>query len=346
MHPLGADAVGVGVVLAPFVEDAGEQAREVADARQDLRALLALGVAAGDADGVDVGRPQHQLGQEVVVVEAGRIGPERGLRRIELVAVTAGVDAQKLDVALPDRAGDGLGELLVGAGVGALDAGIEVLAGDHVVAGVLGRVGDHAADRVGAVERRSGAADDLDALDVLEVGLLARVGAGAVVGIGEVGHAHAVDHQEHAVAADAADQEVLVAGAERVVADRDAGLVAHQVAHVLHVLAVDVLGGDDRDGGRHVVERAARAGRRRGHGIELRRHRLAGRHDGRGGGAGPLRGGRWRRGVAGGVGRRRRRRRYGRCAVGVCAKVGRAIVPPIAVLASNRQKNRLVVIAS
>src|SRR5688500_19671960 len=26
---------------------------------------------------------------------------------------------------------------------------------------------------------------------------------------------------------------------------------------------------------------------------------------------------------------------------GVCAKVGRAIVPPIAVLASNRQKNRL-----
>jgi len=32
--------------------------------------------------------------------------------------------------------------------------------------------------------------------------------------------------------------------------------------------------------------------------------------------------------------------------VGVCARVGRAIVPPIAVLASNRQKNRLVVIAS
>jgi hypothetical protein len=140
VHPLAADAVGVGVVLAPFVEDAGEQAREIADARQDLRALPALGVAAGDADGVEVGRPQHQLGQKVVVVEARRIGPERGLRRIEFVAVAAGVDAEEFDVALLDRAGHGLGELLVGAGVGALDAGIDVLAADHVVAGILGRV--------------------------------------------------------------------------------------------------------------------------------------------------------------------------------------------------------------
>jgi hypothetical protein len=36
----------------------------------------------------------------------------------------------------------------------------------------------------------------------------------------------------------------------------------------------------------------------------------------------------------------------GVCAVGVCAKVGRAIVPPIAVLASKRLKSRLVFIAS
>ncbi len=72
-------------------------------------------------------------------------------------------------------------------------------------------------------------------------------------------------------------EEVLVAGAERVVADGDAGLVAHQVTDVLHVLAVDVLGGDDRDGRRHVVEWAARARRGRCHGVELRRHRLAGR---------------------------------------------------------------------
>jgi hypothetical protein len=35
------------------------------------------------------------------------------------------------------------------------------------------------------------------------------------------------------------------ARARRIVADRDARLVVHQVADVLHVLAIDVLGGDD-----------------------------------------------------------------------------------------------------
>ena len=71
-------------------------------------------------------------------------------------------------------------------------------------------------------------------------------------------------------AADAADHEVLEAGTIRTVADGDARLVANQIADVLHVLAVDVLGRDHRDRCRHVVERAAAAHRRRGHGVELR----------------------------------------------------------------------------
>ncbi len=147
----------------------------------------------------------------------------------------------------------------------------------HVVAGILGRVGRprRRSRRNRRAPRR--AADDLDPLDVLEVGLLARIGAGALVAVGEVGRAHAVDHQQHAVAADAADHEVLEAGAVRVVADRDAGLVADEIADVLHVLAIDVLGRDHGDGGRHVVERspAAHGGGR--HGVELRGNGLGGR---------------------------------------------------------------------
>jgi hypothetical protein len=41
-----------------------------------------------------------------------------------------------------------------------------------------------------------------------------------------------------------------------------------QVADVLHVLAIDILGRDHRDRGRHVVERPP-ARRRRRHGVEL-----------------------------------------------------------------------------
>ena len=148
VHPLRADAVGLGIVLAPFVEDAGEQVGEIADARQDLRALHALGIAAGQADRVAVGRPHDDLGEEVVVVPVGRVGADRRPGGREFLAVAAGIDAQHLEVALAHRAGEGLGELLVGARIGALDAGIDVLAAEEIVARILGGIGHDAADRV------------------------------------------------------------------------------------------------------------------------------------------------------------------------------------------------------
>ena len=109
----------------------------------------------------------------------------------------------------------------------------------------VGRVGGDEADRAGkavaAVERRRGAAQNLDRFDEAEVDIVAapdilRTEAEAV------GDAHAIDLDQHAIAADATDVETVVARAagraERrveargLVLNADAGLEANEVADI------------------------------------------------------------------------------------------------------------------
>src|SRR5690606_4999715 len=105
-------------------------------------------------------------------------------------------------------------ELLVGAAVGGASEAADALATIQEIGRIGGDEADRAGEAVAAVERRRGAAQYLDRLDEAQVDIVAaprRLRAETEA----VGNADAVDLDQDAVAADAADVEAVVARAPR-----------------------------------------------------------------------------------------------------------------------------------
>ncbi len=101
---------------------------------------------------------------------------------------------------------------------------------------------DDAAHGVGAVEAAHGAADHLDALDVLggKIGEI-ELAVGGVVGL------DAVDQHQRLVALGAADAHLREIAEAAAAVDGDAGQAAQRLGGMPHLLGAQLLAGDDRD---------------------------------------------------------------------------------------------------
>jgi hypothetical protein len=235
--PVDAAAPAIGGVVALAAEDARELVEE----------HTALGVELGlDALAEELAR-QLDLAGAVGVVDdlaehvAGcvvlRVRVTRAAVDVDLVAPAACRHDKGLDRPDPACAGHRRIDAAVEAVEAALERDVPILLDEvQVVAGVLGDEGDHAAQRIAAVERGRRPAHDLDALQALVVDEVAGIGAGADVGAGEIRDLDAVDLEPNPVLADAADDEVGGPGTSGLVADGEARLVAHELARIVDVL--------------------------------------------------------------------------------------------------------------
>jgi len=191
--------------------------------------LLGVGAGAGQAGGV------------VAVVGFG------------FMAVALAQVQQTVDVLYAAGDGGGGQPALVGGAVAGLEAGADVLAGLDDVVRVEGEIAHRAADGAAAVQGRRRAAQDFHALDDFRVDVVATgLGVGAVEEV--VRHFHAIDLGEDAVAVDTANVVARIAGTGAGATDRDAGLVTHQLADRVDVLAVQRLAIMHADGVRYAVD--------------------------------------------------------------------------------------------
>ncbi len=167
------------------------------------------------------------------------------------------------------RHGSGFREFVVGAGIAGAQEAAEGAARFDEVYRIAGGEADCASQPVTAIERRCGPAQDFDRFDQADIGVAAT--ARFLRAEGEaLRRADAVDLDQHAIAADPADHEILVPRAaqraqrrpeaRRCTAHRDTRFVTDQILDVGHHVIGDVFGVDHGDGGGHIFDSERRAG--------------------------------------------------------------------------------------
>ncbi len=282
---VGEEREGVAGGVVERGDDVGALAladdRAVADraVAAAVEAGIAVGTPTGAADIFD--RPVIELRERLAGVRAridvdlfGRLHPHEVAPR-DRRALGRAVLGAVLNVAVigPDRtlidelAADHQVEVVLGIAARDVDAlagaaAVLVAAEGHVdrraVDLLLQIEVHHARDGVRAVDGRGAAAQHLDAVDHAQrdrrgVG----EGALAVVGQREIGDAAAVDQHQRMVGAQAAQVDLLGAGCPVHAAGRLLGLGfaavlgqgAHDVRDAVEARGLDVVAGDDRDGG-------------------------------------------------------------------------------------------------
>ena len=198
----------------------------------------------------------EQLQQQAV---GGAVLGVQGAGAVDFLfrVLAAGVLREQAGIAaLEHRRESGAG-LLIGIGGRCAQAEVSIAIGLQVIARFLAGQDDRAADGVGAVQHRSGSANQFDPLDVVGVDAVPAVSRGA--GLEDVVAANAVDDGQHPVAAHSANAESFVASPARG-AHRYAGLKAHEVVEVFGHLALDLLCSDQRNGAGDVLYGARQAG--------------------------------------------------------------------------------------
>ena len=190
---------------------------------------------------------------------------------LQLLVIAARIGRHHRPVAAAPREDRGFAEFLVGAAVARAEEAADILAGFEEVGGIGGDEADRAGKAVAAVERRRRAAQNLDRFHETKVDIIAATRC-LRTETEAVGNAHAVDLDQHAVAADAADVEAVVTraagraerGAEAcgLALDADAGFETDEVADVGDHLVGDLLVALDRHSDRNVLglHRRARRG--------------------------------------------------------------------------------------
>ena len=182
-----------------------------------------------------------------------RVAPVDAAEEHALHAVVAGgqreVAAQIVRPAVPRR----------------LPADVKAVAPEEV-GRVLGDQRHDPAERVAAVERRVGAADDLDRFQHVRIHAGLRYAEQPEVEL--LRRLHAVDLRQDAVAADTADVDPVQSEAGDLVLRVDARLVLHEVRQVLEQPVLDDGAVDDRGGARDVPHRRRPQRGGYGYGIE------------------------------------------------------------------------------
>ena len=221
---------------------------------------------------------QHQLAEPGVVAGVLRIGVEHAPLVLRLRGFLVQPAGEPLDAArhagiAARTAGREQAAVarVVGAAVLQAGAGREARVVAQQVDRVERRHRHDAADRGAAVARRRRPLEDLDASHEIEIGERA-AGAGEVADRERRGARHAVDLQPHAIAADAADRDRVVAETRGVTAHGEAGLASRNVAQVERQRVLEPRRVDDADAGLGRDQRTRHAAED-GHGLE----RLVGR---------------------------------------------------------------------
>ena len=310
------------VVDDPAGEGAEEERRTLA--RQDFSGDFGLEIFARQPHPVRAGIP-HQLAQDGVRIAVLRIGQRaRAAKAADFAAVfrflevAPGVGQHRRDIAEDAGKRRGLGELLIGARIGGTDKSAEPAAGFDEIDRVAGGEADRAGQPVAAVKCGSRTAQDLDRFDEAYIGVPAAPRILRAEGKA-LGAADAIDLDEHAVPANAADDEVFVPGtpgraergteAGRGAAHRNAGFVAHEVLDVGGQFVGDLLVVDHGYRRRGVRNLQRNAGRRDNDLFVIFRGRLI-----------------------------RRQRRCGRAGSGQCGE-GRSRFPASAAVPDGRAEN-------
>jgi len=239
---------------------------DVVDGRQHVGVGDVLVALHGQAQALAVVGRIDQLGQHAAAVALLRIGCGAGVvgaAHPALVACFLALAVVDVDHAAPARAAEGGGhpaeQALPVAVVAQLQADVGALVVAQVIGRVLGDEGDHATQRVGAVQRTGRAAHDFHPLERFQVGEVA-VGAGEAADGEAARHGDAVGLDQHAVAVQPADAEAAQAEAGHAAGHRDARFVADQVGDVVDELPVQLFAFDHIDRGGDVGDRAAGAG--------------------------------------------------------------------------------------
>ncbi len=186
----------------------------------------------------------HQLDERRVALVVTRVQPVRRRRRIDLLAVAAAV-ANEEPQGFAGECGHGLTvQTVVRAAPGAEHIAARSDAANDVC-GIRCANGNDAADRRAAVQGRSRAVQDLDALDQAGVDEVAgRIRKAARVEL--VGQRHAVHEDRDTIAADAADVDALGAEARAGCLVVDTRHIAKDVTDRGSQLGIEVGAGQHR----------------------------------------------------------------------------------------------------
>ncbi|MNQ75522.1 hypothetical protein D3C85_903220 [compost metagenome] len=227
-----AQLIGVAVVLVMLIGQAQARVVGVIPAQ--------FGQHAGGASVLGVG---------FSTVQASAAGFAKGL-----CFMTVALTEMQQAIELACTAGDGAGRqpAVVGGAVAGFQARADILARFDDVVRVQRVVTDGAANGIAAVQNRGRAPEDLHTLDDFRVDIVA-VGLGIGAVEETVGHLHAIDLGQHAVAIDAANVVAGDTGPLACAAYRNTGFVAHQLLDGIDVVAVQIFARVDRDRARYAV---------------------------------------------------------------------------------------------
>ena len=239
---LAGDAAVLGAVVRVVLRDVVEPEVVLPPAQQ---ALDPRAFDRRPAEPRGRGRAAEAVAFRDVGLEARRHGVEAARRdRIARKQVVHGADRAGRPGAPAQRVLAAAGELAIG-----LEDAVGGRPPRHQV--------DHAADRAGPVQRRGRAAQHLDPLHV-EQQVVAEV-EGAVR-VGGIVHRHAVQQHQHVAAGIAADEAAGLAAEPAGRGEAEARDRGQRLGQRLVAAFLDILAGEDGDGGRHAVLRRRDAG--------------------------------------------------------------------------------------
>jgi hypothetical protein len=193
------------------------------DAAQHIGIDDALVIFAGQSDAAvrpglvdDLAKQRVRLGVLRVGHGAARIRRPVGPHIVELMPVAARICDHRRQVAAAPCHDRGLAELLIRAVIRCAHAAAEILVGADQIDGIAGHETHCASQSIAAVERRGRATKDLDRFHQAEIDIAAAP-RGLCAEFETIGHAHAVDLDQHAIAVETANVE-----ARRTIAPRHA----------------------------------------------------------------------------------------------------------------------------
>ena len=215
---------------------------------------------------------QHRVRLAILRIGQGSLRTQAARRApvFQLCKVAAGIGEHGRYIAEQARHRGRFGKFPVGAGIGRTHEPTEILARIDKVDRVAGGKADRAGETVAAVKSRGRSAQYLDRFDEAHIGI--STAPGILRSETEaLRAADTIDLDQHAIAADAADDEILVAGAPRgakcrteargCAAHRHTRLVAHQILDIGGEFVGDLLRIDHGDGCRRLLQRDRRARR-------------------------------------------------------------------------------------
>ena len=281
--PVEADPVAPDRIAPDQADHAGRGAGRWRNARKAVGIGVIVEMIERQAQAVSSRGRKDQLGQHRVGLGVLRIGGGAGgiggviaALVLLLMPIAAGIGDQRRPRARLPRQNCGLGGLVVGGIIGEAGQTGHFAAAFEEILRVAGDEADRARQTIAAIKRGGRAAQDLDRFDKAQIDIIAAPG-GLRAKFETIGHAHAIDLHQHAIALKPADVETGIAVApggaagraktRRGAMHRNARFETDQVLDVGGHLVGNLARADDRNGGGDFADGGGAAGGGNGDGI-------------------------------------------------------------------------------